>query len=183
MWPFSAPHVLLDKHKRIIGALAGTPRSPDWDPCIERVGELFDKEQKTSKTCLQDDRRGDFAVVNFGFSYGGGQTVSLVSNLTEWCSTVMQCPMNIDLKTGDRRHIVQKLLRSQELKRLARHQSGQSVHHSIPINAEAASCRMPCIVLSAFICSCQRNSRALACTTARSEHQFPGLQRLSRCCR
>ena len=73
--PSSAPHTILDKHGRIIGALAGTPSSPDWAPCVENVGRLFDDLRLESKTSLTDDRRGDFAVVNFGFSYGGGQTV------------------------------------------------------------------------------------------------------------
>ena len=72
----STPHVLLDREKRVIGALAGQPKlwtnilKDAWDALQEARSELASQIKKA-----KEHRRGEFPSFAYGLSFGGGQMV------------------------------------------------------------------------------------------------------------
>ncbi|KAH9890586.1 hypothetical protein C8Q73DRAFT_793029 [Cubamyces lactineus] len=74
-WDGKSPHVLLDAHGRILAILAGHPADGKWNAIIEEASEAMERARKE---CELDDgkihRRGKFATLARGVSFGGGQT-------------------------------------------------------------------------------------------------------------
>lgn len=78
---FRSSRPIVDSDKRVIGILGGEPRDPNWKnevttPLTEAFREgakaaLFTSDQK-------NHRRGNFAALASGISYGGGQRVSRI---------------------------------------------------------------------------------------------------------
>ncbi|KAI0060327.1 hypothetical protein BV25DRAFT_1807721 [Artomyces pyxidatus] len=100
------PYLILDCNRRIIGALVGRPREEDgrveeerWDASMQRLAGLFKACRETySDTFTKKQvkhRRGNFAAVSFGVSYGGGQTRP--GNLAV---TKAQAPMVLALRSS-----------------------------------------------------------------------------------
>jgi hypothetical protein len=72
--------VLLDKHKRILAALAGRPSGDQtWDGVVNDAADAM-QEARARLRFSPDDldhRRGLHASLAAGASHGGGTTVSL----------------------------------------------------------------------------------------------------------
>ncbi|KAI0054920.1 hypothetical protein BV25DRAFT_1816360 [Artomyces pyxidatus] len=68
--------VVRDNHDRILAIFAARPDGADWDECHQSALEAYDRFAATPGA-LSDDmfRRGEFATLSAGVSYGGGQTV------------------------------------------------------------------------------------------------------------
>lgn len=91
----STTYVILDDQNRIIAVLVGRPKEKKgrvdrhrWDAVIQRVADLFERARANAarsftpaKTC---HRRGNFAVLNTGISYGGGQQVGDLIFVISW---------------------------------------------------------------------------------------------------
>jgi hypothetical protein len=81
------PHVFTDSEGRIFVILAGRPTDPDWDEVMEGVVKALTNARKQgfAKGVFNREnvnhRRGLFAVLGDGVSFGGGQRVSLNRNV------------------------------------------------------------------------------------------------------
>lgn len=67
----------MDSEGRIIGLLAGRPRGEEWDQVVAGATKAI---ERTAKKCSFSEgeakgRRGVFAALSVGISFGGGQTV------------------------------------------------------------------------------------------------------------
>ncbi|KAK6966798.1 hypothetical protein R3P38DRAFT_2590214, partial [Favolaschia claudopus] len=107
------PKLILDRHGNIIAVLLGRPEEEDdWDDVVRRVEELFARIRKAgekSRAFRAKDlvhRRGRFAILATGVSFGGGQ----------------QRPGNLT-HSKKRAKLVQCLLRDHSLRRIAGFQS------------------------------------------------------------
>lgn len=74
---YSTPQLLVDKGDRVVGVLAGHPVDSSWDAVVKEanraMGEAY---QACSFTTEQKDhRRGQFATLARGVSFGGGRKV------------------------------------------------------------------------------------------------------------
>ncbi|KAJ7101231.1 hypothetical protein B0H15DRAFT_769360 [Mycena belliarum] len=74
-----SPKLILDAHGRIIAILLGRPEDPDWDAVVDDAHRAM---RRAYRAGLASDafrakdvkhRRGDFAVLASGVSFGGGQ--------------------------------------------------------------------------------------------------------------
>ncbi|OJT01850.1 hypothetical protein TRAPUB_7682 [Trametes pubescens] len=79
-WVHSTPHKILDKEGRVIVVLAGHPADPDWGSV---ASEAYDAMSQAAEQCTfsrkhADHRRGLFATLATGVSFGGGRTVRLI---------------------------------------------------------------------------------------------------------
>ncbi|KAL7278561.1 hypothetical protein ACG7TL_007560 [Trametes sanguinea] len=75
-WDGRAPHLILDCQERVIGVLVGAPRDETW-PCV--MSELcaaleVARSSLPAQGTAGEHRRGRFAAIACGISYGGGQT-------------------------------------------------------------------------------------------------------------
>ena len=77
------PYAILDDQNRIIGVLAGRPivkegEPDDWNEVTAGVGAAIETAQGEMKFCKGDcaHRRGAHIARAYGWSHGGGQTVS-----------------------------------------------------------------------------------------------------------
>ena len=76
---------MVDGAGKVMALLAGRPREPGWEEIAARAMGLLENARAA---CELDDgapqRRGVYASVNTGISYGGGQTVrwQLLTSLT-----------------------------------------------------------------------------------------------------
>ncbi|KAI0359456.1 hypothetical protein OH77DRAFT_1493690 [Trametes cingulata] len=106
MSPFaSSPCPLVDEQDRVFAVLAGRPRdSQEWSDINEKAMEAFEEARATLKLTEKQtaNRRGDYAAVSVGVSFGGGQTH----------------PANFSL-TGKKQAAVEKLLSNRAVCRLA----------------------------------------------------------------
>ena len=68
----------MDQEKRIIGVLAGQPRSGDWATVCNRAFVALDRLAERAVPSVKDaeSRRGIFPTIAYGISLGNGQTVS-----------------------------------------------------------------------------------------------------------
>lgn len=85
--------VILDQHRRVFVSLVGFPRdNPNSKPWMQVAR---DASQVISTTCQEEGitsrrhRRGNFAALATGVSYGGGQLVSLC--LRRWGNPDKNC--------------------------------------------------------------------------------------------
>ncbi|KAI0309043.1 hypothetical protein OF83DRAFT_1072616, partial [Amylostereum chailletii] len=80
------PYAILDEQDRVIAVLLGRPldgdeQSPEqrWDVAMARLAALLEEERSRVEETFQGEmghhRRGDYAALSFGLSYGGGQKV------------------------------------------------------------------------------------------------------------
>ncbi|OSD01141.1 hypothetical protein PYCCODRAFT_1369936 [Trametes coccinea BRFM310] len=70
------PHLILDRQELVIGALVGAPRDETWPRVMTDLCAAFDAARSALpiRDAATEHRRGRFAVVTCGISYGGGQT-------------------------------------------------------------------------------------------------------------
>jgi hypothetical protein len=82
---FSTPHVFTDSKGRIFVILVGRPLDPNWDGVMHGVEDAMTNARKQGlakgvfKRGDLNHRRGSFAVLGDGVSFGGGQRVSLIN--------------------------------------------------------------------------------------------------------
>ncbi|KAJ7135536.1 hypothetical protein C8R46DRAFT_922798, partial [Mycena filopes] len=102
---------ILDVHGRIIAILLGRPEDPDWDAVIQEVCKVFEHVRRAGRRGSwfrprdTRHRRGRYAVLTAGVSFGGGQ----------------KRPGN--LVNGPRQKLVNYILRNKSVRRLAGFQS------------------------------------------------------------
>lgn len=72
-------HLLLDRGKRIIGVLAGSPKGRGWQEACEGAFFALDRVAQKAVPTKKDaqGRRGIYPSVAYGVSLGTGQSVSL----------------------------------------------------------------------------------------------------------
>ncbi|KAH9856696.1 hypothetical protein C2E23DRAFT_866065 [Lenzites betulinus] len=71
----STTETLVDTHGRIIGVLAGRPNDPTWDGVVKEANRAM-KEARAACSFRRADmahRRGSYATLARGVSFGGGQ--------------------------------------------------------------------------------------------------------------
>lgn len=84
---YRTAYVLLDKGERIIAVLlpapkeeADRPAESTWESSMANVADRLEEEREMLGSKLKkkdrDHRRGQYATLSTGVSYGGGQTVS-----------------------------------------------------------------------------------------------------------
>ncbi|KAJ7166568.1 hypothetical protein C8R43DRAFT_877950 [Mycena crocata] len=76
-WNGYDPRPLVDAQGRVFAVLAGQPRDPTYAAAAQRVYALLCREGAAAAfpTNMYKHRRGFFAAINVGLSYGKGQTV------------------------------------------------------------------------------------------------------------
>jgi hypothetical protein len=99
----------VDDHGRIFAVLAGKPLDPTYDEAATGVLDMILQAQKTANfnPRLIKHRRGHFPALLFGISHGNGQ------------------PSPKCLKVGKHAALVDSLLRSSDLVRLASYADGE----------------------------------------------------------
>ncbi|KAI0056202.1 hypothetical protein BV25DRAFT_1814465, partial [Artomyces pyxidatus] len=82
-----------DKHDRILAIFAGHAPSADWEDCHTSALQAFNNFA-SQPNALSDDmfRRGNFATLSAGVSYGGGQTVPCVLGSTKDAEVLLNHP-------------------------------------------------------------------------------------------
>ncbi|PBK63847.1 hypothetical protein ARMSODRAFT_893855, partial [Armillaria solidipes] len=75
-WTGSDPVPVTDRDGRVIAVMAGQPDDPNWDHVQEEAAERMETSRKECKFSPDQraHRRGQFAALSYGISYGGGQT-------------------------------------------------------------------------------------------------------------
>lgn len=69
------PRPIVDVHGRIVAILIGRPRAREWDGVVKRAGEFIEAARRRMRPVEdQGHRRGDYACIHCGISFGGGQT-------------------------------------------------------------------------------------------------------------
>lgn len=66
--------LLADPNDRVFGVLAGRPNAEDWDGVISEMSEAMVAASKSPGVPAHN--RGNYAAINAGLSFGGGQRVS-----------------------------------------------------------------------------------------------------------
>ncbi|KAJ7093862.1 hypothetical protein B0H15DRAFT_776299 [Mycena belliarum] len=82
-WDGYESRPIVDAHGRIVAALAGQPRGPDYAAAAARAFSALETERKAAnfKAEMAQHRRGGYVALNVGLSYGQGQRApSLLRN-------------------------------------------------------------------------------------------------------
>lgn len=82
---------ILDQSGRIFAVLAGRPQDSSWDSVNPQLQEIFETARDAYQLDAKqkDHRRGEFAAVACGISYGGGQQVcTLIKSLPGLANTI-----------------------------------------------------------------------------------------------
>ncbi|KAJ7318248.1 hypothetical protein DFH08DRAFT_714882 [Mycena albidolilacea] len=84
--PSSTPRPLIDANGRIIAVLAGQPRNDAYRLAVERAFQTISDAAVEARfpASMRRHRRGLFAVMNVGLSYGKGQTTPCWLNNKEY---------------------------------------------------------------------------------------------------
>ncbi|KAI9069582.1 hypothetical protein FKP32DRAFT_1671248 [Trametes sanguinea] len=101
-WDGRLSRPILDKSGRVFAVLAGRPQDPGWDSINANLQDIFEnaRDAYSLETKQLTHRRGNYAAVGVGISYGGGQ--QRASNLSQ--STHNQAVTDLLLRhTGVRR--------------------------------------------------------------------------------
>ncbi|PPQ87502.1 hypothetical protein CVT24_010756, partial [Panaeolus cyanescens] len=74
-WDGRDARPILDSKGRICGVLAGRPRGPSFDAVLERTCSFLEDENRAEQFQASESkhRRGHFAAIACGLSFGGGQ--------------------------------------------------------------------------------------------------------------
>jgi hypothetical protein len=75
-WDGISPIVFLDKEGRAIVVLAGCPRL-DWDNVVNGAADVLREAHPRCNFPPSEHRRGKFAALATGISFGGGQKVKM----------------------------------------------------------------------------------------------------------
>ncbi|KAI0037664.1 hypothetical protein FA95DRAFT_1506705 [Auriscalpium vulgare] len=113
------PYVILDCDERIIAVLVGMPvegdsRAPEdrWEACIERIAQRLEdlrtKNEKEFKSEHLKHRRGNYALLSAGISYGGGP----------------KRPYNLSRGSKRRASMIDSLLGDQDVQRVIGFENG-----------------------------------------------------------
>ncbi|KAJ6524637.1 hypothetical protein DFH09DRAFT_1286332 [Mycena vulgaris] len=111
-WDGRSPKLILDAHGRIIAILLGRPEDPDWDDVVRDAIKAMNRARRAGfasgafRARDTKHRRGSYAVLSTGVSFGGGQ----------------KRPGNL-VNSAKRQKIINYLLRNKSLRRLAGFQS------------------------------------------------------------
>jgi len=128
---------ITDAQKRIIAVLVGHPNDPGWKIVAKDAAALMEEVRMLG---LESDafdekyithRRGDFVAIPVGISYGGGGTVSLSFHFIKYAHQLLahfKKPGNL-VHTKARRRLIQKLLDSPSIQRIAGFQSSKLYLH------------------------------------------------------
>lgn len=73
-WDGRTPILFLDKEGRVIVVLAGRPRM-GWDAVVDGATEIIEEARPRCNFPDEVHRRGNFAAIATGISFGGGQKV------------------------------------------------------------------------------------------------------------
>ncbi|KAI9058718.1 hypothetical protein FKP32DRAFT_1680442 [Trametes sanguinea] len=75
-WDGSTPYTLLDRDGRVIALLAGHPQDPQWGATVEAANCAMEEAYRDCTFTREDKvhRRGTFATLARGVSFGGGRT-------------------------------------------------------------------------------------------------------------
>jgi hypothetical protein len=91
---FSTPYVFTDSEGRIFVILVGRPLDPKWDEVMRGVEVAMTNARRQGlakgvfKRSDLSHRRGSFAVLGDGVSFGGSQRVSLINFCPMACAEV-----------------------------------------------------------------------------------------------
>jgi hypothetical protein len=78
---FREPRVICDKDGRIFVIMAGRPEDNSYDGAVADATQAMEEAEVEGSGCWSCNQapdknmRGDFAVINGGYSMGGGQKV------------------------------------------------------------------------------------------------------------
>ncbi len=73
-----SPWAILDAARRVFVTASGKPYNVEqWNKTVRELADLFRRMRDTGRFPENPGRRGNLTPANFGFSMGGGQTVSL----------------------------------------------------------------------------------------------------------
>lgn len=74
------PFVVLDRDNRVVALFAGQPNDPDWAAVASEASRAMTAaaQRCSFKKGDRDHRRGMFATLALGISFGGGRTVRTV---------------------------------------------------------------------------------------------------------
>ncbi|KAJ7602797.1 hypothetical protein DFH06DRAFT_1351030 [Mycena polygramma] len=81
-----SPKLIVDAHGRIIAILLGRPEDPDWDDVVRDAAKAMERARRAGyasgafRSKDTEHRRGRYAVLSAGVSFGGGQERSLLQN-------------------------------------------------------------------------------------------------------
>jgi len=118
---YREPCLLVDEKGQIFAILAGRPlNGKDWDEVIRRMVQEF--EEACEKMVKDTGTQGEFSRLETGYSYGGGQTVSLV---IDWLSPNSPSPPQ---RPQNRAHdtnqpVIEQLLLDKNVQQVANFQS------------------------------------------------------------
>ncbi|KAI9068915.1 hypothetical protein FKP32DRAFT_1587310 [Trametes sanguinea] len=75
-WDGQTSELLVDSNGAVVGMLAGKPQDPTWGETVAQVNEAMSAASAACRfsAVQKSHRRGDFATLAQGFSFGGGQT-------------------------------------------------------------------------------------------------------------
>ncbi len=84
----STPQLLVDKGDRVVGVLAGHPLDSSWGDVVKEANRAMGEAYKAcSFTAEQKDhRRGQFATLACGVSFGGGRKVRRLNACWDPCA-------------------------------------------------------------------------------------------------
>ncbi|KAJ7099132.1 hypothetical protein C8R44DRAFT_576749, partial [Mycena epipterygia] len=90
---------IVDSQGRIFAVLVGQPPDPTYAAAVERVFQLFKLEGTTTafSASLCHHRRGLFAMLNIGLSYGKGQTTPSFLHNGKYTSVAERLTANVDV--------------------------------------------------------------------------------------
>lgn len=120
----------MDKEDRIIAALVGQPNDPEWCTTVNAAAKVMQEVERLGADMdlfaekNLHHRRGEFLAIPAGVSFGGGQTVLTQLRLFSYWLTnfTLQEPGNL-VHTKAMRRLIQRLLQSHSIKRIAGFQS------------------------------------------------------------
>ncbi|PPQ87434.1 hypothetical protein CVT24_001371, partial [Panaeolus cyanescens] len=77
-WDGREARPLLDSHGRVCGVLAGRPRGASYEAALDRTDQFLQSENRAEQFQAAENkhRRGKFAAIAFGISFGGGQKLA-----------------------------------------------------------------------------------------------------------
>ncbi|EIW58911.1 uncharacterized protein TRAVEDRAFT_86929, partial [Trametes versicolor FP-101664 SS1] len=89
--PPSTPFKIVDKDGRVIGLLAGRPADASWD---DVASSAYSAMAEAAEACQfkpkhSDHRRGQFATLATGVSFGGGRTVPGHVDNSKWNQKIL----------------------------------------------------------------------------------------------
>lgn len=88
----SSPHPILDRYRRLLVLLAGRPVDIDWDAVIAELDRVMEDARRRLKLSAKnlEHRRGNYATIGMGISFGGGQQMPANLDNTEGNKEILE---------------------------------------------------------------------------------------------